>query len=66
MDDAQRLVYVQGRIMAAEIEMQAMIVENKMREMNNLGPAYDEAAFMNLLNEYGLHHNTLLTEIVGH
>lgn len=66
MTEEQRLVYVRGRILSAEIEMQAMIAENQERVMNGESVAYNEDAFRALTDHYGLDHNSLITELVGH
>lgn len=49
MNDEQRLIYVRGMLLQAEIEMQAMIAENKIRESEGNAPAYGEQAFMDLI-----------------
>jgi hypothetical protein len=54
MIDEQRLIYVRSILLQAEIEMQAMIAENKIREAEGKSLAYDEEAFMNLIEKYGL------------
>ncbi len=63
MDREQRLAYVRGRLLQAEIEMQSMIAANKQREIEGKSPAYGEEAFLALIKEYGVHHNALITEL---
>ena len=59
MTDEQNLVYMKGILLQAEIEMNAMIAENKQREALGLSMAYGETAFMGLIEKYGVHHNAL-------
>ena len=37
--------------------MQAMIAENKIRELNGNSLAYNEKSFIDLIEEYNIHHN---------
>ena len=60
-----RITYVQGRIVAANIEMQAMVAENNQRLALGQSMAYTDNDFMSLIDEYNLGHNALLTEIYG-
>ena len=46
MSDEFELEYFKMNMLAAEIEMNAMIAENKHREMCGLSLAYTEDAFM--------------------
>ena len=55
----QELLDFKMRLLQAEIRMQAMIAENKQREMLNESMAYVEKDFMNIIDEYGIHHNNL-------
>ena len=57
MDKESELLYFKMRMLQAEIEMQAMIADNKTREQEGLSLAYGETAFMNLIEKYGIHHN---------
>ena len=45
------------QLLQAEIEMNAMIAENKKREILGESIAYDEKDFMELIEKYGIHHN---------
>ena len=65
MTEEQRLVYVRGMLLQAEIEMQAMIAANKEREADGKSLAYDEKAFMDLIERQGVHHNALVSELCG-
>jgi hypothetical protein len=44
-------------MLQAEIRMQGMIAENKLRTDNGQSIAYEEEAFEALINEFGIHHN---------
>ncbi len=47
------------RMLQAEIEMQAMIAENKQREALGQSMAYTEKSFMDLINRYSIHANAI-------
>lgn len=51
------VVYFQMQMLQAEIRMNAMIAENKQREIQGESLAYTEYAFIKLIEEYGIHHN---------
>jgi len=51
------LLYFKMQLLQAEIEMNAMIAENKKREILGESIAYDEKDFMELIEKYGIHHN---------
>jgi len=53
-------------LLQAEIRMNGMIAENKQREVLGQSMAHDENAFTALIDEFGLTHNALITEICGH
>lgn len=55
------LLYFKMCLLQAEIEMNAMIAENKQREYLNQSMAYNDADFMNLIEKYGIHHNAFPT-----
>jgi hypothetical protein len=61
MTEDQQAAYVNAQAAAAQIHATAMVAANKEREADGKALAYDEAAFMKLLDDYGLHHNTLMT-----
>ncbi|MDD4278464.1 MAG: hypothetical protein PHX74_01890 [Candidatus Sumerlaeales bacterium] len=64
--DLARITFVQGKIAAATIEMQGMVAENNQRLALGQSASYTDKDFMSLIDEYGLGHNALLTEIYGH
>ena len=56
-ENEQNLTYFKMNMLQAEIEMQGMIAENKQREHAGFSMAYDEEAFLKLIDKYGIHHN---------
>ena len=56
-ENAQNLVYFKMNMLQAEIKMQGMIAENKIKELNGHSLAYNEEAFTDLIEEYSIHHN---------
>jgi len=56
-ENAQNLVYFEMNMLQAEIKMQGMIAENKIKELNGHSLAYNEKAFRDLIEEYNIHHN---------
>ena len=59
-DNSHKLLYYKMLLLQAEIEMQAMIAENKIREMNGDSLAYSEKAFLELIEKHGVHNNGFL------
>lgn len=51
------LLYFQMQMLQAEIEMNAMIAENKQREIEGKSMAYTEKSFIDLIENYSIHHN---------
>lgn len=51
------LLYFKMQLLQAEIEMNAMIAENKQREIEGKSMAYTEDSFIKLVDKYGIHHN---------
>lgn len=56
MEDRE-VLYFKMNMLQAEIEMNAMVAENKQREACNESMAYRDSDFMNLIEKYGIHHN---------
>ena len=50
-------LYFKMQLLQAEIEMNAMIAENKQREVLGKSMAYTETDFMNLIEKHRIHHN---------
>lgn len=63
MTDEQNLVYIRSQLLACEVELQAMIAENKWRESCGNSMAYGEDEFMELFNKYPIGHNNVLCEM---
>ena len=53
----RELLYFKMQLLQAEITMNAMIAENKQREIEGQSMAYTERHFIDLIEEYGIHHN---------
>ncbi len=59
------IYYTAGRILQARIELEAMLVANRQRELLGQSPQYGEDAIRHLINEYGIHHNGLVNSLYG-
>jgi hypothetical protein len=57
MTHEENLLYFKMNLINAEIEMQAMIAENKQREVEGKSPAYVFKQFMDLIVKYNIYHN---------
>ena len=66
MTEEQRIVYTNGVLLQARMEMEGMIAENKQRELRGESMAFLYDDFDNLINKYGIYHNALITNLVGH
>lgn len=53
----QDLLYFKMNMLHAEIEMNAMIAENKQREILGQPMAYVDSDFMRLIEKYSIYHN---------
>jgi len=62
MNEDQKLIYLRGQILCAEIEMQGMLAENKQREAVGASMAYVESDFQMLFSKYAITHNAILHE----
>ena len=51
------LVYFEMQLMQARIKLEGMIVANKEREIAGDSLAYNEKAFIDLIEECKIHHN---------
>ena len=56
-ENESQFLYFKMQLLQAEIEMQAMIAENKFREIQGHSLAYREDDFMNLIEKYSILHN---------
>jgi len=61
MTDEQKAAYVFANAVAAQAEIEGMKSENRLREFQDLSPAYGEKEFMEIIDKYGLYHNAMLS-----
>jgi hypothetical protein len=59
----QNAAYVIGMAAGALIEAMGMVAENQDRDQKNYAQAYTEDDFQKLMQERGLHHNSILTAL---
>ena len=57
MTSDAELTYFKMNMLQAEIAMNSMIAENRVREARGVSPVYGEADFLALIDEYGIHHD---------
>jgi hypothetical protein len=60
MTDEQKVAYVQAQAAAALIEAMGMVAENMQRDRHGFSMAYDAKAFQDVIENYGIHHNTVV------
>ena len=60
MTDEQKAAYVKAQAVAAEIELESMLVTNIERFHKNEAPAYSELAFKQLIERYCIGHNAVI------
>ena len=58
-----KVVYIQGQIACALIELEAMKVANQERQDKGQANAYGEEAFIELQNKYVISHNAVLSHL---
>jgi len=61
MTPEQEASYVNSQTACALIRMEGMKAENEFRQQQGLTIAYDEAAFLAVIEEYGIHHNAVVS-----
>lgn len=61
MNEVSRAAYVNAMAACAVIEMQAMLAANQARAMQSFSPAFGEEDFRALINQYGIHHNAVIS-----
>ena len=61
MNDEQKASYVFTQAVCALLEMEGMKAENKQRELRGESLAYDHKAFCDLILQYGIGHNSVIT-----
>lgn len=52
--------YIHAQVACAQIEAAGMTAFNKQREALGQSMAYDEAAFLALIEKYGIDHNAVV------
>lgn len=55
--------YIVSQSACAIIEAMGMVAANKDRESRGFAIAYDEGAFQEVIEKYGIHHNAVMTAI---
>jgi hypothetical protein len=63
LNEEQEIVYVRGIMLQAEIRMNGMIAANQQRAAEGAAPAYVEKDFVALIEEFGVHHNALISNL---
>lgn len=58
--DLKGIAYQRSMTVGAQIELEAMKSENRLREQNDKAPAYGYKDFMDLIERYELGHNAIL------
>lgn len=57
MPEDRDVLYFKMKMLQAEIEMNAMVAENKACEVRGETPCFGEKDFMGLIDKYGIHDN---------
>ncbi len=65
MTPEQLASFVFANSVAAFAEIQGMVAENTFREQKGQTIAYDEEAFLAVIEKYGIHHNAVMTTFGG-
>ena len=65
MTDEQKAAYVFAQSVCALAKVEAMKAENMQREAEGKSMAYDEVAFVSVIEEYGIHNNAMITLFHG-
>ena len=65
MTPEQSAAFVQAQAACMLVELEAMKAANKAREQQGLSPCYGEAAFMALIDRWGVHHNGALSTMMS-
>lgn len=61
MNDQQKASYVFAQSVAALAEIESMKAVNQIREIQGHAIAYGEKSFLDVIEKYGLHQNSLIT-----
>jgi hypothetical protein len=63
MISEENAAFINSQTACALIEMQGMVAANTLREDQGHTIAYDESAFLKLIEKYGIHHNAVLNRL---
>jgi hypothetical protein len=61
MTPEQKVAFVNGQIVCAQLELAAMIAENMQRQSLGGSMVYGEGAFMTVMDKYCISHNAITT-----
>ena len=64
--DMKNAIYVFAMAIGGLIEAMGMQAENQSRIMREENIAYPKEAFMKIIDDRGLHHNSILLSLNGH
>ncbi len=65
MTDEQNIVYIQSQIACATIRALGMQAENEQRKVLDQSMAYTDEDFYSLIEEYGIHHNAVIGQLIN-
>lgn len=65
MTDEQKAAYVFAQAVCAMAEIESMKAANMERDAQGASMAYDEAAFLAVIEKWGIHHNGVLGQFHG-
>ena len=65
MTDEQKAAFIMAQATCAMATIAGMQAENRQRLANGYSITYDETAFENVANRYGIHHNAVITFFGG-
>jgi hypothetical protein len=65
MDQAARVAYINAMVVCALAKIEGMKAENAHRLSNGSGISYGEEAFEAVPNEFGIHHNAVISYLRG-
>lgn len=60
MTEEQKAAYINAMATGALIEAMGMVAENKYREQRGDTIAYTEEAFQEVIQRWGIHHNSVI------
>ena len=63
MSDIERAAFLNSQVACAMIEAMGLHAENMQRQAVGNSMAYDEAAFVAIIEKYGIGHNAALSQL---